>query len=106
LAKDWKAAEMQVNQIGEKVAVDLLKRLRKIEGQARGIQRMIEEDRSCRDILCQLAALRAAVNRAGLKMMGAMMADCLRESLQDEGTCCSDSLENAVATFLKFSDQF
>lgn len=106
MAKDWKAADMQVNEVGINVSADLLRRLRKIEGQARGIQRMIEEDRSCKDILYQLAAMRAAVNRAGLKMIGAMMADCLRESLQAEGANCSDSLETAVATFLKFSDQF
>jgi DNA-binding FrmR family transcriptional regulator len=40
---------------------EIQKRLRRIEGQVRGIQRMIEEDRACRDVLDQLAAIQQAV---------------------------------------------
>jgi len=40
---------------------DILKRLRRIEGQVRGVQRMIAEDRACRDVLDQLAAVQQAV---------------------------------------------
>ena len=45
---------MQVNKS------DLLRRLKKIEGQVRGVQKMIEEDRYCMDILVQLAAIKSA----------------------------------------------
>lgn len=40
---------------------EIVKRLRRIEGQVRGIQRMIEEDRACRDVLDQLASIQQAV---------------------------------------------
>ena len=40
---------------------DLQDRLRRIEGQVRGIQRMVEEQRDCRDVVVQLAAVKAAV---------------------------------------------
>lgn len=44
---------------------DLLRRLRKIEGQVKGIQRMVEEDKYCVDVLIQIAAVRAALNKVG-----------------------------------------
>jgi DNA-binding FrmR family transcriptional regulator len=44
----------------------LLKRLRRIEGQARGVRRMIEEDRECHDILTQLAAIRGAAHQVSV----------------------------------------
>jgi len=44
---------------------DILKRLAKIEGHVHGIRRMIEEDKECPDILLQLAAVRAAINKVG-----------------------------------------
>lgn len=40
---------------------DVLHRLRRIEGQIRGVQRMVEEDRNCRDVVIQLAAVKSAV---------------------------------------------
>lgn len=43
------------------VRTDIQKRLRRIEGQIRGIQRMIDEDRACRDVLDQLSAIQQAV---------------------------------------------
>ena len=43
----------------------LLKRLRRIEGQVRGIQKMVEEGRDCHDILTQFAAVRSALDTAG-----------------------------------------
>ena len=54
---------MQVNKS------DLLKRLKKIEGQVRGVQKMIEEDRYCMDILVQLAAIKSATNNIGLAIL-------------------------------------
>ncbi|OTA40581.1 MAG: BCR family protein, partial [Symbiobacterium thermophilum] len=47
----------------------ILARLKKIEGQVRGLQRMVEEDRYCVDILNQLAAVEAALNRVGLMLL-------------------------------------
>lgn len=47
--------------IGEGSRDEIIKRLRRIEGQARGIQRMVEDGRDCREIVHQLTAIRAAV---------------------------------------------
>lgn len=44
---------------------DIIKRLKRIEGQVKGIQRMIEKDECCSDILIQVAAVRAAMNKVG-----------------------------------------
>ncbi len=55
-------------------------RLKSIEGQARGIERMIEEGRDCHEILEQLAALRAATQAASMRALEAFALHCLRES--------------------------
>lgn len=56
---------------------EMMKRLRRIEGQARGIQRMLEEGRPCPEVVQQLAALRAAVDRAGLALVTDNLKTCL-----------------------------
>lgn len=48
---------------------DLLDRMRRIEGQARGVQRMLEGGSDCDEILVQLAAMRAALNRVGARLL-------------------------------------
>ncbi len=58
----------------------LVTRLKSIEGQARGIQRMLEEGRGCQDILDQLAALRAATHAASMQALEDFALHCLRES--------------------------
>ena len=55
----------------------LLNRLRRIEGQVRGLQRMIEEGRDCVDVVTQLAAVRAALDRAGQHIVTASLRSCL-----------------------------
>jgi DNA-binding FrmR family transcriptional regulator len=61
---------------------DLLARLRRIEGQVRGIQRMVEEDRYCVDILMQLAAVRAAVNQVGRSLLESHTRGCVAGALR------------------------
>lgn len=56
---------------------DLVRRVRRIEGQARGVARMIEEDRDCREILQQLAAVRSAAHRATVVLVRAYAAECV-----------------------------
>ncbi|MET1231840.1 MAG: metal-sensitive transcriptional regulator [Candidatus Limnocylindrales bacterium] len=59
----------------------LLRRLSRIEGQVRGIGRMIERDEYCIDILQQTAALRAAVDAVSLLVMEDHVAGCLRHAV-------------------------
>ncbi|MGZ3585213.1 MAG: metal-sensitive transcriptional regulator [Ktedonobacterales bacterium] len=58
----------------------LVMRLKSIEGQARGIQHMLDAGRDCQDILDQLAALRAATHAASMQALEAFALHCLRES--------------------------
>lgn len=63
-----------------KKQVDL--RLRRIAGQIAGIQRMVDEDRYCVDVLLQLAAVQAALDRAGKLMLGAHVDTCLASAIR------------------------
>jgi DNA-binding FrmR family transcriptional regulator len=56
---------------------DLLKRLRRIEGQTRGLQKMVEEDRWCPDILQQIAAVTAALDKVALGLAAGHVQHCM-----------------------------
>jgi DNA-binding FrmR family transcriptional regulator len=62
---------------------NLLGRLRRIEGQVRGVQDMLEEERSCSEILQQLTAIRAAVQGASLVLLREYATDCLINAEED-----------------------
>ncbi|BCV21903.1 hypothetical protein hamaS1_19720 [Moorella sp. Hama-1] len=63
---------------------DLLLRLRKIEGQVKGIHRMIEEDKYCVDILIQIAAVRAALKKVGSMIFEAHVRGCVRTAIVNQ----------------------
>ena len=80
---------------------DLLDRLRRIEGQVRGIQRMVEEDQYCLDVLTQLNSVSAAIRAVGLGLLDDHVRHCVRESLvQGEG---DDKVEELVAAVARFA---
>ena len=58
-----------------------IKRLRRIEGQVRGIARMLEEDRYCIDILHQMQAVKAALARAESEILKAHAAHCVEDAI-------------------------
>ncbi len=66
-------------EISEDVKDDLTRRLRRIEGQVRGIQNMIAEDRECRDIVTQIAAATKALEQVGFRMLAAGLTSCLAD---------------------------
>jgi DNA-binding FrmR family transcriptional regulator len=59
----------------------LLNRLRRIEGQVRGVARMIEEDRYCIDVLTQLQAVRAALSRVETEMLKGHLGHCIESAI-------------------------
>ncbi len=73
----------------EEVKKDLIARLRRIEGQARGVQRMIEEGRDCTQVMAQLNAMRQATYQTGLVLARSYAAQCLSG---DTGTADIDAL--------------
>ncbi len=64
----------------ERQKKDVVQRLRRIEGQVRGIQRMIEEGVPCQDILTQVAAATAAMKKVGMVVVQAYMNECLQKT--------------------------
>lgn len=77
-------------------------RLRKIEGQTRGIQKMVEEDRSCRDVMLQLAAVKSAVVQVAMTILSNEMASCIaRETAK--GADPEEALGEFMDVFKKFS---
>ena len=64
-------------QVDENTVADVVKRLRRIEGQVGGIVRMIEDGRDCEDVVTQLAAVSKALSRAGFKIVASGMRQCL-----------------------------
>ncbi len=59
---------------------DVVSRLRRIEGQVRGVQRMVEQDRECHEIMQQMAAIDAAMRNARRHLVRAYARDCLLEA--------------------------
>ena len=61
----------------------LINRLKRIEGQVRGIQRMIQEDRYCVDILVQIAAIKSAVEQVALVLIEDHTRHCVSQAIQN-----------------------
>jgi CsoR family transcriptional regulator, copper-sensing transcriptional repressor len=59
----------------------LLNRLRRIEGQVRGVTRMVEEDRYCIDVLTQIRAVRAALVRVESELLKGHLAHCIEDAI-------------------------
>lgn len=78
---------------------DILVRLRKIEGQVKGIQRMVEEDTCCRDVLTQISAIRAAINKVGILMVENYARNCIGIKEDDEQSL--DQLIKTLNSFIK-----
>lgn len=63
----------------------VLSRLRRIEGQVRGIEKMVEEDRYCIDVLTQVNAVRAALESVALQLLADHTEHCVIEAIQSGG---------------------
>jgi DNA-binding FrmR family transcriptional regulator len=79
-------AKMQASSLTEEIRKEILSRLKKIEGQARGIRGMVEKDDNCTDILVQISALSSAARRLGMVIMEGCIKDCASSlpSIRDE----------------------
>jgi CsoR family transcriptional regulator, copper-sensing transcriptional repressor len=75
---------------------DIMVRLRRIEGQVKGVEKMIDNEACCKDILVQIAAIRAAINKVGGLVMENYAKSCMLKNVDDE------NIEELVSTFLMF----
>ena len=81
---------------------NLLPRLRRIEGQIRGITRMVESRRYCLDIVQQLTAARRALDQVSLQVMSGHINTCVSESIRKrEGAAKINELMQAIGRFVK-----
>ena len=82
----------------EKEYKDLLNRLSRIEGQVRGIKRMVEEDAYCTDILIQVSAVNAALNSFNKVLLANHIRTCLAEDIRAGK---EETIDELVATLQK-----
>lgn len=84
---------------------DLLKRLRRIEGQVKGIQKMVEEEKYCSDILTQVAAVRAAMNKVGSIILEKHSFTCIENAVYSEDKeKAMTELAKTMQSFMKFAE--
>lgn len=74
---------------------DLLKRLRRAEGQVRGIARMVEEDKYCIDILTQVSAATKALESVALSLLGDHLSHCVAEASAEGGAVAEEKIREA-----------
>jgi DNA-binding FrmR family transcriptional regulator len=75
---------------------DLQKRLRRIEGQVRGLQRMVDEDTYCIDVLTQVAAVTKALQGVALGLLDDHLRHCVAEAVQVDGGAEDDKVAEAM----------
>ncbi len=86
----------------QKRKAELITRLKKIEGQVRGVQKMLDEDRYCVDVLVQVAAIRSAVNKVGLAVLEGHTRGCVAKAIQENhGDKAIDELMDVMIKFIK-----
>ncbi|PRI11286.1 metal-sensitive transcriptional regulator [Leucobacter massiliensis] len=80
---------------------ELLKRLRRAEGQVRGVQRMVENDDYCIDILTQLSAVTKALERVALALLDDHLRHCVASAASDGGDVAAEKLSEASAAIAR-----
>jgi DNA-binding FrmR family transcriptional regulator len=83
---------------------ELLKRLRRLEGQVRGVERMVEEDRYCIDVLTQIAAVKTALEGVATKVLEDHVTHCVAEALASgDAAVAGEKSEELLAAVQRFS---
>ncbi len=81
---------------------NVLNRLRRIEGQIRGLERMVEQEAPCADVLTQLSAATAAMKKTGVTIIQANMRRCMEEADGNPQTTLDD-FQKALARYIGMS---
>lgn len=74
----------------------LVRRLKRAEGQVRGLQQMVEDERYCIDIITQIAAVRAALDGVALKVLEDHVQHCVREGGEDKAAEVTAAIERLI----------
>lgn len=69
---------------------DIIKRLRRVQGQIGGIIQMMEDGRECSDVLTQIAAASRALDRAGFKVVASALRECMSRAEGTDGSAVTE----------------
>src|SRR5882672_8780852 len=78
-----------------------LKRLKRIEGQIRGLQKMVDDDRYCADILVQLSAVQEALRAVGRELMRNHLKHCATDAIEQGGEVAQDMYDELIDLLYK-----
>jgi DNA-binding FrmR family transcriptional regulator len=79
----------------------ILKRLRRVEGQVRGLQRMVDEDAYCIDVLTQVSAATKALQAVALELLDDHLDHCVRQAVAEGGSEADAKLSEASAAIAR-----
>jgi len=88
-------------ELPESTVEDLTRRLRRIEGQVRGLQAMLADGRDCRDVVTQLSAATRALEQVGFRLLATGLAQCLDDP--DHAGVQGNSVDEFERLFLKLA---
>ena len=95
---------MQISSLTEDMRKEIVSRLKKIEGQARGIRGMLEKDGNCSDILIQISALSSAARKVGMVIMEGRLHECASSiqnmNVEKEVKAKVDDMSKAVYRYI------
>ena len=78
-------------------------RLRRIEGQVRGLQRMVDEDAYCIDVLTQVAAVQTALEQVAVNVLDAHVRGCVAGAVAVDGAEADEKLDELMAAVRRFA---
>lgn len=81
-------------------STEIKNRLKRLEGQLRGVIRMMEEEKHCKDVVTQLSAVRSAIDRSLGYIVAKNLEVCIREA-HDEGKNTEEAIQEAVNMIVK-----
>jgi len=80
---------------------DILTRLRRAEGQVRGIQRMVEDDTYCIDVLTQVSAATKALETVAISLLNDHLSHCLAEAAREGGAVADEKVTEAMVAIAR-----
>ena len=81
----------------------VLKRLARIEGQVRGVKRMVEDDAYCIDVLTQISAVSRALEGVGMKLLADHTNHCVRDAVATGGAEADEKVDELLAAVERFA---
>ena len=82
-----------------------LKRLRRIEGQVRGLQRLVEEDRYCADILVQISSVQEALRAVGRALMKNHLRHCASDAIRDKAPGRAEQMYDELLNLMEMQSR-